>query len=34
MARDAFGSRKELLTRKKSRSLKKKIVKILIWSVA
>ena len=34
MARDAFSKRKELLTQKMSRSVKKKIVKTVVWSGA
>ena len=34
MAKDAFSKRKELLTQKMSRSVKKKIVKTVVWSVA
>jgi len=34
MARDTFSKRKELLTQKMSRSVKKKIVKTVVWSVA
>jgi hypothetical protein len=34
MAKDAFNKRKELLTKRFSQSVKKRIVKTLIWSVA
>lgn len=34
IAKDAFSKRKELLTQKMSRSVKKKIVKTIVWSVA
>jgi hypothetical protein len=34
MAKDAFSKRKELLTKKMSRSIKKRIVKAVVWSVA
>ena len=34
MAKDAFNKRKELLTKRFSKSVKKRIVKTLIWSVA
>ena len=34
MAKDAFSTWKELLTRGMSKEVKKKIVKTVIWSVA
>ena len=34
MAKDTFGKRKELLMRKMSREVKKKIIKTIVWSVA
>ena len=34
MAKDAFNKRKELLTRRMDRTVKKKIIKSVIWSVA
>ena len=34
MAKDTFGNRKELLTRKTSTEVKKKIIKTIVWSVA
>ena len=34
MAKDAFSKRKELLTRRMSKEVKKKIVKMVTWSVA
>ena len=34
MGKDAFGKRKELLTKKIDRALKKKMIKTLVWSVA
>ena len=33
MGKDAFGKRKELLARKMSREVKKKIIKTIVWSV-
>ena len=33
MGKDAFGKRKELLSRKMSRDVKKKIIKTIVWSV-
>ena len=34
MAKDTFGKRKELLTRKMSREIKNTIIKTIVWSVA
>ena len=34
LAKDAYSRRKELLTKKMSRSVKKKIIKTVVWSVA
>ena len=34
LAKDAFSKRRELLTKRMSRSLKKKMIKTLIWPVA
>ena len=33
MTKDAFGKRKELLTRKMSREVQKKMIKTIVWSV-
>ena len=34
MAKDAFNKRRELLTQRMDRKLKKKIIKAVVWSVA
>ena len=34
MAKNTFGKRKELLTRKMSKEVKKKVFKTIVWSVA
>ena len=34
MVKDVFGKRRELLTRKMNREVKKKIIKTIVWNVA